>query len=222
MHLLLISMETTTDTKSTITLVDGANSQLQNTIFQHSETLSLHAMLIKICLAVWNIAHLSHHCGHCWNVPPTASLCSHSLFGLNKYSLWINGCHFFFPHGEFNSTPLFHPRFHVRYHSVRLPLCCYHVATKFNTILVGNSTSTANHQHLPLMLWANIIKEKTLQSSPYILNPISKEKHTVSSYDFGWEFFTYEEHWNLTSWHFSLRPDALQMASRKVLHGVWI
>jgi len=65
MHLLLISMETTTDTKSTITLVDGANSQLQNTIFQHSETLSLHAMLIKICVAVWNIAHLSQHCGHC-------------------------------------------------------------------------------------------------------------------------------------------------------------
>jgi len=35
--LLFISMETTTDIKSTITLFDRANSQLQNIIFQHSQ-----------------------------------------------------------------------------------------------------------------------------------------------------------------------------------------
>ena len=35
-YLLFISMETTTNTKSTITLFDRANSRLQNTIFQHS------------------------------------------------------------------------------------------------------------------------------------------------------------------------------------------
>jgi len=56
--LLSISMETTTDTKSTITLFGRENSQLQNTLFQHSQhhnyavlpvmNESLHAVLAKI------------------------------------------------------------------------------------------------------------------------------------------------------------------------------
>jgi len=29
----------------------------------------------KICMAVQNIACLSRHCHHCWNAPPTSSLC---------------------------------------------------------------------------------------------------------------------------------------------------
>ena len=39
--LLFISMETTTDAKSTVTLFDRANPQLQNTTFQHSHHHSL-------------------------------------------------------------------------------------------------------------------------------------------------------------------------------------
>ena len=40
--LLFICMETTTDTKSTMALLNRANSQLQNTAFQHSAPLAMH------------------------------------------------------------------------------------------------------------------------------------------------------------------------------------
>ena len=33
----------------------------------------------QLCMAVWNVSWLSHHCHHCWNSPPTAS-----LFGLHE------------------------------------------------------------------------------------------------------------------------------------------
>mgnify|MGYP001855396442 CR=1 FL=1 len=36
----LISMETTTDTKNTITVLNRANPQLQNSIFQHITSIS--------------------------------------------------------------------------------------------------------------------------------------------------------------------------------------
>ena len=56
---------------------------------------------IKICKATWNMACLSHHCCHWWNLPPTTSLCSHPLFGLHKYSASISECQCvpFFLHG---------------------------------------------------------------------------------------------------------------------------
>ena len=64
---------------------------------------SLHVTLENICMAVRNVAGLSHHCLHCWNVPPTASLCSHSLFGFQQCSANINECQSqwmpFFPRG---------------------------------------------------------------------------------------------------------------------------
>ena len=45
--MLFISMETTTDAKSTITVFDGANSQLQNAIFStQSPPLALHFLLL--------------------------------------------------------------------------------------------------------------------------------------------------------------------------------
>ena len=53
---------------------------------------SLHAMLIKIFTAVWNVACLSHYCCHCWNTPLTTSLYSHPLFDLHKRSASVNGC----------------------------------------------------------------------------------------------------------------------------------
>ena len=51
--------------------------------------------------AIWNVACLSQHCCYCWNAPPIPPLCSHSLFGLQKYSACIAEYHWvpFFPHG---------------------------------------------------------------------------------------------------------------------------
>ena len=90
-------METTIDTKSTITLFDRANSQLQNTIFQHSHHVSaflsemkksLHAMLVKICASRNDPLSLSP----LLKCTTTASLCSHPLLGLQKCSASVNEC----------------------------------------------------------------------------------------------------------------------------------
>ena len=99
-------METTIDTKGTFSFspFDKGNSQLQNTLFQHSHHHEL-------CIFSSNepepacCAHKSLwtrcHCRQCWNAPPTPD-CSHPLFGLHKCSASIDGCvsrcHFF-PHG---------------------------------------------------------------------------------------------------------------------------
>jgi len=70
--------------------------------FLRAMNKSLHAVLVKSCTAVQNMACLSQH-HHCWNAPPTTSLCSHPLFGLYKRSASLNECQRvqFFPHGEF-------------------------------------------------------------------------------------------------------------------------
>ena len=58
-------------------------------------------MPVKISMAVWNVACLSRCCHYCCSAPPTASLCSHPLFGLHKCSASINECQWlpFFLHG---------------------------------------------------------------------------------------------------------------------------
>ena len=56
---------------------------------------SLHAALVKSSLAIQNMAGPSCCCCHCWNAPPTISLCLHPLFGLHKYSVTVNECQFF-------------------------------------------------------------------------------------------------------------------------------
>ena len=43
-------------------------------------------MLIKICTSRGDC------CCHCWNPPPTASLCQDPLLGLHKYSASVNEC----------------------------------------------------------------------------------------------------------------------------------
>ena len=90
-------METTTATKSTITLSDRANPQLQNIVTTISYAFlpvmnkSLHAVLVKINMIIQNAASFScrHHC--CWNAPPTSSLfgeCEHiwspSVFSMHQ------------------------------------------------------------------------------------------------------------------------------------------
>jgi len=53
---------------------------------------TLHFVLWQLCVAVWNMACLSHCCHHCWNAPAITSLCSHLLFGLQKRSARVNEC----------------------------------------------------------------------------------------------------------------------------------
>ena len=96
---------------------------------------SLYAELVKICMAICNMACLSHHCCYCWTAPPTASLCSHPLFSLPECSASVSGCQWvhFFCMEEFNETPLLHMHFHVRCHFVRLPLCCHYFQSSPHT-----------------------------------------------------------------------------------------
>jgi len=51
-------------------------------------------------MAIENVVCFSCHCRHCWNTPPTTSLCSHPLFGLQKRSARVDECLrlSFFPH----------------------------------------------------------------------------------------------------------------------------
>ena len=101
-------METTT--KSTITLFDRANAQLQNSIsvvttnscvFSSVMNKSLHVTLIKIYLTFQNVACFSYRCCHWWNALPTTSLCSCPLFGHQKCSASMDECRSvpFFWHG---------------------------------------------------------------------------------------------------------------------------
>ena len=102
---------------SSVTTISYAFSPVMNK--------SLHAVFLTICMTM---ACLSHGCCCCWNARSTASLCSHPLFGLQKHSASISECQrgaIFFYMEEFSSIPLFSMCFHVRHHSVRLPLCCH-------------------------------------------------------------------------------------------------
>ena len=86
------------DTKSTITLFDRANSQLQNTTFQHSHHHQLYIFTSNeqepACHTHKNFppAEVTHCCcSHCWNSSPIISLCS-ALFAVQKPSASINEC----------------------------------------------------------------------------------------------------------------------------------
>jgi len=89
------------------------------------------------------------------------SLCSVLLLGLHSLSASANKCRCnSFHMEEFGGAPLLHMYFHVRLHSATRPLCCH--------LSHGNNMEWNNvgkvqpllpyHQHLPLMLWANIMK----------------------------------------------------------------
>ena len=127
---------------STIALFGRTNSQLQNTLFQHSTPpLTMHyyqqwrracmlhscksapaevihyfasAMMVLLlgkCLPT----HSNFHCAHI-----------HCLVFINIQQVSLNVCGWHFSSTEeFIDTPLLHTHFHVRCHSVRLPLCCH-------------------------------------------------------------------------------------------------
>ena len=166
-------MESIIDMKNTTTLFDIARSWLQKHYFSPQSSplpthflplmnKSLHAMLIKICMAVWNVACLSHHCHHCWSAPPTTSLCSHPLFGLYKYSANVDECQWvpFYLYGGIQWQT---------FASCALP--CQMTFCQTAPLLPSvtqqwsimeywckGTTSTAHHQHTLLSSWANIIK----------------------------------------------------------------
>jgi len=65
-------------------------------LFPPAMNKSLNAVLRKS--AQVEVTHCHHH--HCWNAPPTASLCSHPLFGLQKsLATFMNVSGAIFPHG---------------------------------------------------------------------------------------------------------------------------
>jgi len=115
------SMITTTDTKSAITIVDRANSWLQNTIFS---TLSL---------------PLAMHFHQWWTKATHHLTVLTGPRNFQQASMNVSGCSCFHME-ESNSTPSFHTHFHVRHRCVRLPLCSLaicHTATECEGILVG-------------------------------------------------------------------------------------
>jgi len=135
-------MEIATDTKSTVTLFDKANSQIPNTIFHHSYhhlvhsyallllmNKSLYDTLIKVCMALRNVACLSRCCHHHWNKQP-APHCVHIhclvFRNIQQVLMNVNECQFFCIK-EFSDMLLLHRHvyFHVRWHCIRQPLCCH-------------------------------------------------------------------------------------------------
>jgi len=103
---------------STVTAINYAFSPAMNK--------NLHAMLIKICMAVWNVPCLSCCCCCCWNTPPPHCAHIHCLVSINvqQASTNVSGCNFFCME-EFSDVPLLYTHFHVRHPSIRLPLCCH-------------------------------------------------------------------------------------------------
>ena len=98
-----------------------------------------HKNLHQLCMAIRNVACLSHPCHHCWNTPPTASLCSHPLFGLQKFSASINECQWApsFLHGEIHFYTFFLYALPDTILSDYSFAAIFHMATECNGILVG-------------------------------------------------------------------------------------
>ena len=159
-------METTT--KSTVTVFARANSQLQNTIFQHSHSAflqmtnkSLHAMLIKICVAIWNMARLSGHCHHCWNTLPSHCAHIHYMYIYNIYiqhSASVDE----YQWAQFFSTQrnsVTHLCFiHTSVSDIILSNCPFAAIITQEHSLMEYWQKGSYHQHPPLTSWANIMK----------------------------------------------------------------
>ena len=96
---------------------------------------SLHAVVVKIYMAVWNVACLSRCCHHCWS---------------------------FFYVEEFCSTPLLHMHFHVRHNFVRLSLWCHLSHSNEMWWNTGGKVQPLlpYHQHPPLMPRPNMINRR--------------------------------------------------------------
>ena len=151
--LLFISMETATNTKSTIMLqteqISSYKTLFSNvvTTISYSFSLvintSLHVTLTEVCMAVQNVACLSCCCHQCWNTPPTASLFSHPLFGVHKYSPSVDECQW---------EPFQWHTFALSALPCQTPFC--QTATKCNGIPSGKvQPLLPSHHHPPLISW---------------------------------------------------------------------
>ena len=156
-----------TDTKSTITLFDGTNSQPQTHFLNTVTTISyvfspamnerLHAALVQICMVIQTVVYLS---GHCHNAPLNTTLCSHPLFGLQKHLVSVNGCHFFFSYEGIQIHTFASYTF-----LCQTPLCqtaplLPPVTQQQNVMGIGGKVQLLlpYHLHPPLTSWANVIK----------------------------------------------------------------
>ena len=124
----LFPLELQSKQKSTITLFDRANSQLQKTTFQQS----YHHFVCIFASDKQEPACCAHISLYQWRWPAiagaTASLTFHPLFGPHRHSAKAEECEwvlFFFCMEEVSSTPSLHLHFHVRCHLDRLPLYCH-------------------------------------------------------------------------------------------------
>lgn len=130
-------METTTNTKNTITPSGKANSQLQICLFWHS-----HHQWASACMlcSLKSVPVEVICCCCCWYAPPTTSVFSHLSFGVHKCSPNTDEClwePFFFFSVWRNSVPYAY----FIYASMsdmdcRSAAIC-HGATKYNGVLWG-------------------------------------------------------------------------------------
>ena len=170
-------METTTDTKSTITQIDRANSQLQNTVFQRSHhhllcifasnEQELHAALIKICTSatdpLWLLPMLKHTIHNLTVLTATA--------GLHKCSSSIDECQWV-PFLLHRGVPLHNCSILTSRSDTILSNCLsaaiHHMATKRNRMLVGRFKPFCHSTNICLWCCGQTSKNKRhyFQSSP--------------------------------------------------------
>ena len=159
-------METTTDTKSTIMLMEQ-NLSYKMLFFNIVTTIS-YAFFCQ----QWSRACVQSSlrsvpaevtcccCHHCWNAQWGGEQCSHQFFGLHKQfskSQWMR-C---FPCKGIQCHPFASSaHFHVRHHPVRVPLCCHlSHGNNMEWDIGGKVQPLLPYQHhQPLKLWVNIIK----------------------------------------------------------------
>jgi len=124
-------VEATADTKSTITLLRRAKSQLffnvvttiSNAFFLSAMNKSLRVVLREGCMALQNMAVAvaateTHR-------PPCRCTHIYCLASITVQQASMNVSGFCFFHmEEFSGTPLPNPHFHGRHHLVGMPLCC--------------------------------------------------------------------------------------------------
>jgi hypothetical protein len=108
-----------------------------------------------------NVACFSHHRRHCWNTPPTVSLCPHPLFGLCKCSASIDDCQWvqFFHMEEFSDISVLYTL------PCQMQICqtaplLLSVSRQQTLQTIGGKFQPVlpYHQHPPLTSWANSIK----------------------------------------------------------------
>lgn len=131
---------------------------------------SLHAAVMKICMAIHNEACLSYDMksyhidmGGISLLKRTISLCCHLLLclvSMNIQCQWMSVGAFFYCMEEFTSMYLLHTHIHVGCHFVRLPYCCHltHSNKMKQNIAWKVQPLLPFLQHSPLTSWANTIK----------------------------------------------------------------